>query len=90
MADMNGADTAVIHQVGDYTQAALFVKVLQDEGIQAAVIDNSPSAVFGTVTLGDGVDDHVRAQYSIITPQPDAERAKWILRDYQSATPQTE
>jgi len=81
----------VVHRCADYPTADLITRVLLDEGVPAAMVNDSPSAgITGTVTLGDGLDSAPWASFAILVPQTCAERAAEIVRDWLAATPVSE
>jgi len=81
----------VVHRCEDYATADLITRVLLDEGVPAAMVNDSPSAgITGTVTLGDGLDSAPWASFAILVPETHAPRAAEIVRDWLAATPVSE
>lgn len=88
-ADPFDADAAVVAwRAADYMEADILVRVLRDEGVPAALVNDSPSAgITGTMTLGDGLDSAPWAQFAIITTAEHAERARQVIAEWNAARP---
>lgn len=85
------SEAEVACHVDNFQEADLITRVLRDEGIPAAMANDSPSAgIAGTVTLGDGLDAAWWASFAILVPAAYVQRAREIIDSWRAAEPTTE
>lgn len=85
------SDVAIACHVGSFQEADLIARVLRDEGIPAAMTNDSPSAgIAGTVTLGDGLDAAWWASFAILVPAAQVTAAREIIDSWRRAKPVSE
>ncbi|MDI9601432.1 MAG: DUF2007 domain-containing protein [Acidobacteriota bacterium] len=85
------SEAEIACHVDNFQEADLLTRVLRDEGIPAAMTNDSPSAgIAGTVTMGDGLDAAWWASFAILVPAGQVDRAREIIDSWRRAKPTTE
>lgn len=89
MADNDAGEVAVLYRSTNWLEADLLARVLVDEGIPAACVNDGPGVgIGGSAFLGDGLQSAQWASWMIEVPADRLPEAERIADEWLSARPE--